>query len=244
MDPERIALRVESIGVRAGDRWFVRDAAFEAHAGEIVAVIGPNGAGKTTLLEALVGLRSASAGIVQARGRPISSFADRAAAFAYLPDEAAPAYELTAGDAIAHALSCRPRDAGLLRGLRRRLEIAPLLGTSLGRLSRGERRRVELFATLALDRGVVVLDEPFGVFDPVQLEEVFAAIRAVAAQDVAVVAALHQLAQAEKIADRILLLAAGRVVAFGSLSALRDAVGDSAASLERIFFDLLRTAAR
>lgn len=129
-----------------------------------------------------------------------------------------------------------------IRSLMGGLTLAPLLANPVGILSRGERQRVALFCALALGRPVAVLDEPFSAFDPLQLRKVLRTVRHAIGSTTAVVASIHQLADAENVADRILMLAEGRMVAFGDLAALRDRVRNPEASLEGIFVSLLEGA--
>ncbi|HEX3593976.1 MAG TPA: ABC transporter ATP-binding protein [Polyangiaceae bacterium] len=196
-------LEVRDVTVRAGSRALLEGVSFAAEAGEIVGVIGPNGAGKTTLLEALVGLRRTGSAVVTFRGERLSSFHDRARTFAFLPDAAELAFELDVRALVTHALRFRPRPAELVDELRDALRIADLLEAPAGVLSRGERQRVALFCALAVDRPVVVLDEPFNAFDPLQLREVLGAVRRVSEAGAAVVATVHQLRDAQKIATLI-----------------------------------------
>jgi ABC-2 type transport system ATP-binding protein len=229
-------LQIESLGARAGSRWILKDVSFEARAGEITAVIGPNGAGKTTLLEAIVGLRRADSGSVRVRGRRLDRFADYANVVAFLPDAGTLPPETSVRTLVDHASSLGSR-AGV--ELRQQLAIDPLLTEPVGLLSRGEQQRVALFCTLVLGRPIVVLDEPFSTFDPLQLRKVFAVVREVADPSTTVVASIHQLGDAEKIADRVLLLAGGRSVAFGDVASLRTQAGLTSGSLEDAFVSLL-----
>src|SRR5262245_50866063 len=82
-------LCVDGVSVEIGGSSVVDGASFAARPGEIVAIVGPNGAGKTTLLEAIVGLQRLARGSISFAGAPIRSFRERAAVFAYMPDEAA-----------------------------------------------------------------------------------------------------------------------------------------------------------
>jgi ABC-2 type transport system ATP-binding protein len=109
----------------------------------------------------------------------------------------------------------------------------------MGILSRGEHQRVALFCTLVLERPIVVLDEPFSAFDPLQLRGVLDVVKKAASAGATVIASIHQMADAEKIADRFLLLAEGKAVAFGDLPALRALVKAPEASLEELFVSLL-----
>jgi ABC-2 type transport system ATP-binding protein len=231
-------LEVRSLGVRVGPRWIIEDIAFEARAGEVTAVIGPNGAGKTTLLETIVGLRRANTGSVRVDGKMLERFADFARAFAFLPDAGALPPEATVRTLVDDAIA-RASGRVALSDLRDALTIEPLLSKTVGVLSRGEHQRVALFSTLALGRPIAVLDEPFSAFDPLQLRSVLTAVRSVAAASTAVVASIHQLADAERIADRILLIAEGKNLAFGDPASLRAKTGNPEASLEDVFVSLL-----
>jgi ABC-2 type transport system ATP-binding protein len=216
----------------------VKDVTFQARAGEITAVIGPNGAGKTTLLEAMTGLRRRDAGEVRVSGRRLDRFADYAGSFSFLPDAGALPPEATVRTLVEHASSLGSRGSSTA-SLREGLALEPLLPKTVGALSRGEHQRVALFCTLALGRPIVVLDEPFAAFDPLQLRNVLRVVREVAGTSVAVVASIHQLADADKVADRILLLVNGRTVAFGEPASLRAQAGGASASLEEVFMALL-----
>jgi ABC-2 type transport system ATP-binding protein len=232
------ALRVEDLSVSIGASPILDRVSFTAQAKQVTAVIGPNGAGKTTLLEALVGLRSITSGRVIVDGRSLRSFRERAARLAYLPDQSELPPELDVRALVAHAERCRcgPKSPSSVAEL---LAIGQLLPKPVGGLSQGEQKRLQLFCSLLLGRSIVVLDEPFSAFDPLQLRDIFAAVRAIRDHGAAVVVTIHQLVDAERIADRILLLADGKAVAFGSLEELRESAGDAELSLEGVFVSLL-----
>ncbi len=236
-----LALGVRGLGARVGSRWIVRDVSFEARPGELVAVIGPNGAGKTTLLETIVGLRPLHAGTVRVHQRQLGKFVDFARAFSFLPDAGTLPPEATVRTLLEHA-SARAARGFETHRLRQGLTLEPLLAKPVSILSRGEHQRVALFCALALGRAVTVLDEPFSTFDPVQLRKVLATVRDAIGSTTAVVASIHQLADAERVADRILILAEGKMVAFGDLGSLRERIRNPEASLENVFVSLLEEA--
>lgn len=236
-EAESPLLSVEDATLQVAGRRLVDAVGFTVRAGELTAVIGPNGAGKTSLLETVVGLRPAT-GRVQLSGQRLERFAQRARAFSYLPDQPELPPETTVRTLVEHA---RAHALGTVDGveLRRLLAIEPLLDKGAGVLSRGERQRVALFSTLMLGRPVVVLDEPFSAFDPLQLRDVLGAVRLVLETGAAVLASIHQLSHAEEIADRILLMRDGRALAFGTLAELRAEVGGPERSLEEVFVAVL-----
>jgi ABC-2 type transport system ATP-binding protein len=99
---------------------------------------------------------------------------------------------------------------------------------------------VLLFAALCNQRPVVVLDEPLGVFDPLQLIEVNDVLVERARAGASVLLSVHQMSEAQKLAHRILLLDAGRVLAFGSFEALRAQAELPGGALEDVFLALLK----
>jgi ABC-2 type transport system ATP-binding protein len=237
-------LEVRDVIVRAGSRTFLEGVSFAAERGEIVGVIGPNGAGKTTLLEVLVGLRRADSATVTYRDESLGGLHSRSRVYAFLPDSAELAPELDVRGHVSHALRFKPRATALVEELRAVLGISALLDVPAGVLSRGERQRVALFCALAIERPVIVLDEPFNAFDPLQLRGVLGAVRLLAEAGATVVTAVHQLRDAQTIAHRVLLLADGRRVAWGDLESLRRDADRPGADLEEVFITLLERRTR
>jgi ABC-type multidrug transport system ATPase subunit len=236
-----VTLAADRLTLRRGGRTVLDGVSFDLAPAEIVAVIGPNGAGKSSLLEGLLGLLPLAGGRVTWSGAPIAGFAARARLFSYLPDAAEPPPEVPVATLLAHARRFGRAPAALAGDLFDRLAVAPLAAARAGDLSRGEKRRVALFGALCTDRPVIVLDEPLGAFDPLQLLGVLDLLRDRARAGAALLVTVHQLADAEKFADRVLLLDAGRARAFGPLADLRARAGLPAeAPLEQVFLSILR----
>jgi ABC-type multidrug transport system ATPase subunit len=208
-------------------------------AGEIVVVVGPNGAGKSTLLDAVLGVLSVRAGEITVDGARLRTFAQRAALFSYLAAEAEPASELYVPQ-IVDSASARANPAWAAE-LRNRLRLDSLASATADTLSRGERRRLLLFEALVCEKPFIVMDEPTGVFDPIQLLEVVAAFRTAAARGTGMLLTVHQLSDAEALASRILILNDGDCIACGTLSELCATAGvATGASLHEVFLTLLR----
>jgi ABC-type multidrug transport system ATPase subunit len=233
--PARLELREVSV-VRAGARALER-ASVTVERGEIVVVIGPNGAGKSTLIEAAIGAVPLARGEVRLGGTALRSFADRARALGYLAAEAEPPAEAR----VSMLLEAAGGDAAWTRELETRLGLGPLRRARAGTLSRGERRRLLLFEALAAGKPFLLLDEPTGVFDPLQLVDVVGLFREAAGRGTGLLVTVHQMSDAEALGSRIVILNRGRVVAEGPLDALRDRAGLGAkAPLEEVFVALLR----
>jgi len=232
-------LRVFDLALRRGGRPVLRGVSFELLAGEVLAVLGPNGAGKTTLLEAVTGLRSVDAGSVSWQGQPLKGLAAAARVFSFLLDEAELPEEVSVATLLRHARQCGRASTSLADALTAALALEPLRFARGRELSRGERRRVALFQALCTTRPVVVLDEPLGVFDPQQQRGILKLLRGRAASGTALLLSVHQMADAEKVADRFLLLSDGRALACGTLDELRAKAGCPGGALEAVFLALL-----
>lgn len=232
------ALEVRSLSVARAGRRVLEDVSLTVNPGDILAVVGPNGAGKTTLLEAILGAVPAAGGC-SIQGKPFRGISDRARWLAYLADEAEPPAEVRVGILLDDA-SAR-RDADWTRSLEARLGLHGLRAAAVGALSRGERRRVLLFEALASGKPFLLLDEPTGVFDPLQLLEIIALLRETAGRKTGLLVTVHQMSDAEALASRILVLNAGRAIATGTMAELRAHAGVSpAAPLTEVFLALLR----
>ena len=232
-------LELRELEVRRGRRTILAGVSFAVAAGERWAVIGPNGAGKTTLLEAVVGQSAPGRGVLLGRGAPLRGLADRAALMSWIAADASPTPEARVELLLREAARRGRADDSRLRALVDRLSLGRLLSVRAGELSRGEQRRLALVEALLLGRRLVVLDEPFGAFDPLQLREVLSLLRAEAALGVGFLVSVHQLGDAEKFADRVLLLHEGRVLACGPLAELKARSGRLDCSLEDAFVALL-----
>lgn len=235
----RAGLAVDAVCVSRARRPIVDRVSFTVEPGEIIVVIGANGAGKTTLLEAVVGATRADSGKVLFGNRELVSLAQRASVFSYMPDAAEPPAEVRVSGLMRLAQKLGRATEQKARWLADRLRLAGVASARAGELSRGEKRRVSLFAALCTDRPVMVLDEPLGAFDPLQLLDVLDVLRECAREGAALLLSAHQMSDAEKIASRVLILDQGQVVALGALAELRARVALPGASLEQIFLHLL-----
>jgi ABC-2 type transport system ATP-binding protein len=222
-------LSVHNLQVGPVERPVLSSISFLAHPGEIVAIVGPNGAGKTTLLECIAGLRPVLAGEVLAHGLRLGGFRQRARVFGYMPDEVTLANEGTL-EVILGLSAAAP--------LAERLSVRPLLARRANELSRGELKRAQLCACLLEDKPVLLLDEPFAAFDPRQLRVLLPVFRDAIRGRVTLVT-VHQMSTAELVASHILLLAEGKVVAFGTPAELRVLADMPGAPFEEVFLALL-----
>lgn len=193
--------------------------------GRVTAILGPNGSGKSTLLRTMAGLRDPDGGQVRLGGRLVGRLSprERAQRIGYLPQDAAVHWNLGVRELV--ALGRLPHrapfvapdeaDSTAIDTALAATAIASLQTRTVDQLSGGERARVLLARVLAGEPHWLLADEPLASLDPVHQLAVLDQLRALAATGTGVVIVLHDLIQAARAADEVLLLKEGRVIAFG-----------------------------
>ena len=190
------------------------DASLNLNGGEVVGLVGPNGAGKTTLIRALAGL-SAGPGTVILDGRHLQSLPplERARRIAYLPADRLVGWPLLARDVV--ALGLRRQDPTAVTQALVATDCKEFADRRVDTLSSGERARVLLARAIVGDPDFLLLDEPVANLDIRHQLQILELCRSRAAAGKAVLIALHDLTLAVRTCDRIVLMAAGRVIADG-----------------------------
>lgn len=202
-------------GLRGGyrKRTVLQGVDFDVAQGEIFGLLGPNGAGKTTTVEILEGYRGRSAGEVRVLGHDPAdgdpAFRDR---IGIVLQSTGVERHLTATEAVAlyAGYYARPRPAADL------LDLVGLTGSAdvrVGRLSGGQRRRLDLAIALAGSPEIVFLDEPTTGFDPEARREFWTLIERLKAERTTILLTTHYLDEAERLADRVAVIARGRIIA-------------------------------
>ncbi|MCW3003660.1 MAG: transporter ATP-binding protein [Conexibacter sp.] len=226
------ALEVRAVTRRFGDREALRGVSFAAARGETVAIIGPNGAGKTTLLAILGGVLAPTSGDVSRDPRDVG----------WVPQQPAVYGKLTVAENLrlfARLERVADPDAVVARMLEQ-TGLRDRAGDELGTLSGGNRQRVNIAAGLLADPDVLLLDEPSSSLDPRQRARLWEFVGALTRSGTAVVFTTHNVAEAERFADRVLVLADGELLFEGTPAALHDAVGSRQADFEAAFVSFLR----
>jgi len=224
-------LRAQGIVKRYGEREALRGVDLDAGPGELVAVIGPNGAGKTTLLSILAGVQPPSAGEVI--GREVGWVPQSPALYSRL--SVAENLELFA------RLEGVADPAGTVRAMLEQTDLADRAGERVARLSGGNRQRVNIALGLLADPAVLVLDEPSSSLDPRQRERLWRFIVALAGRGRCIVFSTHNVAEAERYAHRVLVLADGELLFGGTPAELARAAGsDGGLGFEGAFVEFLR----
>ncbi|PJJ72461.1 ABC-2 type transport system ATP-binding protein [Diaminobutyricimonas aerilata] len=228
MDTPAPALRFDGLSRHFGDKVAVDAVDLRIPPGSFYGLVGPNGAGKTTVLSMATGLLRPSAGRALVRG--IDVWEDPVAAkraLGVLPDGLALPERLTGGELLTYWGRFRGIDAAvvaartteLLRILE--LEEAERLGTLVGEYSTGMRKKIGLATALLHTPTVLVLDEPYEAVDPVSARVLTSILRRFVAAGGSIVLSSHVMPLVEQLCDHVAIMAAGRIVADGTLDEVR-----------------------
>jgi ABC-2 type transport system ATP-binding protein len=216
------ALTLTDLTVRHGDVLAVDGLDLRIGRGETVALLGPNGAGKSTTVSAVLGLRRPDAGTVEVLGRAPADAVRAGCVGAMLQHGGLPG-EARVGEVL-HLVRRSYADSWPLEDLVATTGIGGLLGRDVDALSGGQRQRVLLALALAGQPPLLLLDEPTSAMDVEGRRAFWATMRDLAARGTTVVFATHHLEEADAVADRVVVMAGGRVVADGPAAAVRSAV--------------------
>ena len=222
-------LTVAGLSVTLNRREIVCEASLQVHSGELVALLGANGAGKTTLLRALLGLTRRNGGSVSMDGDDPAHLgaSERARRIAYLPQMRPLAWPIRVRDLVALGRFAHGAVLGRLSSVDaaavdRALAVCDLddlADRAATTLSGGELARVHVARAFAAEAPLLIVDEPTAALDPLHQHQVMHLLRKSANSGCGVLVVTHDLSLAALTADRLVWMAAGRVVADGPAEA-------------------------
>ncbi len=219
------ALVVDRLTKRYGVQTAVNDLSFSVEPGSITGFLGPNGAGKTSTVRMILGLIAPTAGRITVLGsQTIRPVQDRVG---FLPEERGLYKRMNPVDAVAFLASLKGVPTAEGRRRARTMLEAQGLGGHLRKpikaLSKGMAQKVQLVAAVAHHPDLVILDEPFSGLDPVNQQALEGVIRDIAARGATVLFSTHVMQHAERLCDRVVLLARGRKAFDGTVPEARAA---------------------
>jgi len=218
-DPAALPLEISGVAKRFGDLRALDGVSLRLAPGECLGLLGPNGAGKTTLLRAIAGRVQPDAGSITVLGAPAGSPAARLA-LGWIPQELALYPRLTCLENLeAFGRYFGLGGAALSTAVERCLRWAALADRAddaVQHLSGGMKRRLNMAAGLVHAPKVVLMDEPTVGVDPQSRNRMFEMIDALASEGTSIVYTTHQMAEAERLCDRIAVVDHGRVIAVGT----------------------------
>jgi len=238
-----IALALRGVS-KSFDRPAVDALDLTIYGGEFYALVGPNGAGKTTTLRVVVGLLKPDAGSIRIGG--IDALSNPVAAkqiTAWLSDEPMIYDKLTPYEYLEFVAGLWRIDPAVAQGRARELigwlGLEPHAHERCEGFSRGMRQKVALAGALVHDPKLIILDEPLTGLDAGTARQVKDVLRGRVREGGTVIMTTHILEVAERMADRIGVIARGRLIAEGTLDDLRRQTGETATSLEDTFLTLV-----
>jgi ABC-2 type transport system ATP-binding protein len=214
------ALEVVDLVKRYGDRTAVDGLSFSIETATVCALLGPNGAGKTTTVEVCEGFRRADGGAVRVLGRDPGDAALRPRV-GVMPQAGGGYPGLRAGELL-RLVAAYHRDPLDPADLLDRLGLADVQGTAFRRLSGGQQQRLSLAMAVVGRPELVFLDEPTAGLDPQARHATWDLVEALRRDGVTVVLTTHHMEEAEHLADHVVVVDHGRLVAQGTVAALTE----------------------
>ena len=213
-------LRVSGVSKSYGRLRALDSVSFSIQPGEVLGLIGPNGAGKTTLFECLAGVLPSTAGALLQADQVIDA-RTRGTLLFYLPDAIAPWPAQTVSWGLDFVIGFFGGRATMLHEVIGSLSLDSILEAPIGALSKGQRKRALLAMGLLAPQSLLLVDEPFEGLDLKQSRDVAATLRAHAEKGRTLFLSIHQIAAAERLCDRFVLLSGGKVCGEGTLEELK-----------------------
>ncbi|MDJ0923877.1 MAG: heme ABC transporter ATP-binding protein [Acidimicrobiia bacterium] len=219
----RVSVSVADLSVFRNGHTLLNGVAFDVTSGEFLAIIGPNGAGKSTLLGVLAGDVSPSEGTAALLGEAVATLSLQQLALlrAFVGPQTASDVVFPVGDVVAmgrhpYGDEAAAATQGLVDSAMSRLDVGDFAHRELRTLSSGEQQRVAIARAVVQETEILLLDEPTSALDLKHQELVMALLQELCRDGTSVVAVLHDLNLAAAYADRVVLMAGGRIEAHGS----------------------------
>jgi len=227
-------LTCENIVKRYGDFTALNGVSMEVPAGKVFGLLGPNGAGKTSLIRIITRITGPDAGRVLFDGRPMTD-AD-VAHLGYLPEERGLYKKMKVGEQALYLarLKGMPKDEALrrLKDWFERWEIADWWNKKVEELSKGMAQKVQFITTVLHGPRLLILDEPFSGFDPINAELVRAEILRMRNEGTTVMLSTHSMPSVEELCDHIALINNAKVMLHGAVRDIRRQYGTRIYRLE------------
>ncbi len=223
-----IPLDVEGLRMRYGSTDVLRDVTFQARVGEVVAVLGPNGAGKTTTIEILEGFRMRSGGRVEVLGTdPAKAGEDWRSRVGVVLQSWRDHGKWRVHELLSQLASYYPRP-WQVDELMAAVGLTAQARAKVRTLSGGQRRRLDVAIGIVGRPAVLFLDEPTAGFDPQARHDFHDLVRGLAREGgTTILLTTHDLEEAERLADRILILHNGQILAAGTATELAERIAGS-----------------
>jgi len=228
-----VILSVRDVAKSFGDVKAVDGVSFDLRPGTITGLLGRNGAGKTTTLRMINGIFFPDRGEIRLFGGDSKDARDRVG---YLPEERGLYKKMKVLELLLFLAEIKGRASAAMKGAAekwlKRFELWDRKDVKLEELSKGNQQKVQLIGALLHDPEILILDEPMAGLDPVNVVLVRRLLLELKAEGKTILLSTHQMAEAEKLAEEIVLIHHGKVVLGGSLAEVRASSGKSAVHVD------------
>lgn len=227
-------LTVENIVKRFGDHVALDGVSMEVPKGKIFGLLGPNGAGKTTLIRIITRITGPDSGRVLMNGRPMT--AAGVEHLGYLPEERGLYKKMKVGEQALYLARLKGLDkqeaTKRLKEWFERWEITGWWNKKVEELSKGMAQKVQFITTVLHRPELLILDEPFSGFDPINAELIRSEILRMSAEGVTIMLSTHNMGSVEELCDHIALIDRNHVVLHGSVKDIRKQFSDATFRIE------------
>ncbi len=225
----QVLIKISNFSKSFGSLEVIRDLSFEVRKGEIFAYLGANGSGKTTTLRCLLGIYPADSGELLINGEPYSS--GMSSILGYLPEERGLYVNSRVLETLIHF--------GRLKGLQlteakkwseaylEKVNLVSKRDSEIKKLSSGQQQKIQLGVTLINEPELLIMDEPWKGLDPVNRDLLGEMLQELNDKGTTIIFSTHQMDDAEKVADRVLMLKDGNAAVYGELNEVKSRFGDN-----------------
>lgn len=228
------ALSLNKVTKRFDDFVAVDDLSLDVQPGKIFGLIGPNGAGKTTTIRMIVGITHPDSGSVELFGRPMNSKLQEE--IGYLPEERGLYKKMKVGDQLRFFGQMKGMSSGAAESATdrwlERLKLSEWKTHKTDELSKGMQQKIQFIATVMHEPRLLILDEPFSGFDPVNAELLKEIVLEMRTPDRAIIFSTHMMEQAEQMCDDICMINRSRKVLSGNLREVKKGFGRNTVAVE------------
>ena len=231
---EQPLLRCDGVSKSFGEKVALDGVSLDIPEGKIFGLLGPNGAGKTTLIRIINRITIPTAGTVYFKGEPISD--EVVARIGYLPEERGLYRKMKVGDQamyLAQLKGMSARDAqAALKEWFIRFDIKDWWGKKVEELSKGMAQKLQFITTVVHKPSLMILDEPFSGFDPVNADLIRKEILRLKDEGATIILSTHNMESVEELCDEIALINKSHLVITGGVDEIRRKYGNNNVEVE------------
>ena len=231
-----VTLRVDNVTKRFGDFTAVEGLSFDVRAGRVFGFLGPNGAGKTTTIRMIVGITAPDEGKIELFGERMSSnLQDK---IGYLPEERGLYKKMKIVDQLRYFAALKDVPSAVadkrIDQWLERMNLSEWKNKKTTDLSKGMQQKIQFISTVLHDPDLLILDEPFSGFDPVNVEFMIEVLAEFKTQHKTIIFSTHLMETAERLCNDIILINKSKKVIGGSLREVKASYGKNLISLRAI----------